>query len=138
MSHIEMQIDSIRTVKKLGTKRLLLLRQKSGDRYLHIYIEALYADFIMKMLQDQLPFKFIDDEVFNKLDRLLDMADSVSLVIDGFEKGIFQAKLVVDKQGRSFGIECAVGKALCLCTKASGHVFVEEGVLEEAGIVAKG
>jgi hypothetical protein len=86
------------------------------------------------MLQDQQSFKFIDDEVFNKLDRLLDMADSVSMVIDGFEKGKFHAKLIVDKQGKSFGIECPIGKGLALCAKVRGQVFVEETVLEQFGI----
>ena len=137
MPHIEMTIDSIRTGARLGNKRVLLLKQKSGDRYLPIYVEALYADFITKMLQDQRSFKFIDDEVFNKIDRLLDMADSVSLVIDGFEKGKFHAKLIVNRSGKSFGIECPIGKALALCAKASGQMFVEEEVLEEAGIATK-
>ena len=134
MSHIEMTIDSIRTGARLGKKRVILLKQKSGERYLPIYVEALYADFITKMLQDQPAFKFVDDAVFNKLDRLLDMADSISLVIDGFKKGVFHAKLIVEKQGKSFGIECAVGKGLALCVKGSGQVFVEEVVLEEAGV----
>ena len=86
MPHIEMQINSIRTSARLGNKRVILLKQKSGDRYLPIYIDASYAEVIMKIFQGQQPFKFIDDEVFNKLDRLLDMADSVSLVIDGLSK----------------------------------------------------
>ena len=137
MHPIEMKIDSIRTGAKLRDQRLILLKQKSGDRYLPIYIDVLYADFITKMLQDQRSFKFIDDEVFNKLDRLLDMADSVSLVIDRFEKGKFQAKLVVDKQGKSFGIECPIMKGLALCAKARGQVFVEEAVLGEAGVDTK-
>ena len=137
MPHIEMQIDSIRTGTRLGKKRVLLLKQKSAERYLPVYIDALYADFITKMLQDQASFKFIDDVVFNKLDRLLDMADSISLVINGFEKGKFHAKLIVDKQGKSFGIKCAVGKGLALCVKGSGQVFVEESVLKEAGIATR-
>jgi bifunctional DNase/RNase len=135
---VRMQIDSIRTDAKLGSKRVILLKQKSAERYLPIYVEALYADFITKMLQDQPAFKFIDDEVFNKLDRLLDMADSISLVIDGFEKGKFHAKLIVDKQGKSFGLECPIERALCLCVKGSGQMFVDEAVLEEAGIATKG
>ena len=136
MSHIEMQIDSIRTGARLGNKRVLLLRQKSGERFLPIYIEALYADFITKMLQDQRSFKFVDDEVFNKLDKLLDIADSVSLIIDGFDKGVFHAKLIVNRSGKSFGIECPIAKGLALCAKGSGQVFVEEVVLEEAGIIS--
>jgi len=135
--HIEMQIDSIRTGARLGNKRVLLLKQKSAERYLPIYIDTLYADFITKMLQDQASFKFIDDVVFNKLDRLLDMADSISLVINGFEKGVFHAKLIVNKQGKSFDIECPIGKALALCVKGSGQVFVEEAVLEEVGVATK-
>ena len=137
MPHIEMQIDSIRTGTRLGKKRVLLLKQKSAERYLPIYIGTLYADFITKMLQDQASFKFIDDVVFNKLDRLLDMADSISLVINGFEKGVFHAKLIVNKQGKSFDIECAVGKGLALCAKAGGQMFVEEAVLEEVGVATK-
>ena len=90
------------------------------------------------MLQDQRSFKFIDDDVFNKLDKLLDMADSVSLLIDGFEKGKFHAKLIVDRSGKSFSIECPIGKALALCAKGSGQVFVEEKVLEEVGIATGG
>ena len=90
------------------------------------------------MLQDQRSFEFIDDEVFNKLDRLLDIADSVSLMIDGFDEGKFHAKFIVDKHGKSFGIECPIAKGLALCAKASGRISVEEGVLEEAGIDTKG
>jgi bifunctional DNase/RNase len=132
--HIEMTIDSIRTGARLGKKRVILLKQKSGERYLPIYIDVLYADFITKMLQDQASFKFIDDEVFNKLDRLLDMADSVSMVIDGYENGAFHSKLIVDKQGKSLGIKCPIGRGLALCAKARGSMFVEDKVLEDAGI----
>jgi bifunctional DNase/RNase len=137
MPHLEMRIDSIRTGARLGNKRVLLLKQKSADRYLPIYIDARYADVIMQMLRGQQSFEFIDDKILVKLSKLVDMADSVSLVIDGFEKGVFHAKLIVNRSGKSFSIECPIGKALALCTKANGQIFAEEGVLDEAGITTK-
>ena len=75
------------------------------------------------MLQDQRSFKFIDDEVFNKMDRLLDMADSVSLVIDGFEKGMFHSKLIVNRRGKSLRIECPVEKGLAVVAARGGIII---------------
>lgn len=41
------------------------------------------------------------------------------------------------RSGKSFGIECPIEKALALCAKVGGQMFVEEGVLEEAGIATR-
>lgn len=63
---------------------------------------------------------------------------SVSLVIDGIEKGIFHAECIMGWRGRPSAVRCPIGKVLALCAKASGHIFAEEIVLDEAGITAKG
>jgi bifunctional DNase/RNase len=62
------------------------------------------------------------------------MANSVSLIIDRFENGLFHAKLLVTQRGELYTFECSLGKALALGVRAGARIFAEEAVLANAGI----
>ena len=134
MPIFEMEIDSVRTGAKLTDQRVLLLKQKSTKRYLPIYIDSQYASILTNVLKGQHCLELRNDEVIPKLHRLLAICDTASLIIDSFNEGVFHAKFIVGWHGKSFSIDCSIGKALLLCVRARAPIFADEEVLDKAGV----
>ena len=137
MPPLEMEIDSVRTGAKLTNQRVLLLKQKSTKHYLPIYIDSQYASILANVLKGQHCLELMNDEVIPKLHRLLAICDTASLIIDSFNEGVFHAKFILGWRGKSFSIECPIGKALLLCVRAKAPIFAEEEVLDKAGVNTK-
>ena len=137
MPSLEMEIDSLRTGTKLTNQRVLLLKQKSSERYLPIYIDSRYADILKHILKGQHCLELMNDEVIPKLHRLLAVCEAALLIIDRFDNDIFHAKFILGWRGKSFSIECPIGKALLLCVRARAPIFAEEEVLNRAGVNTK-
>ena len=109
MPYIEMTIDSVRHAMHKDTW-LILLKDKSGQRCLPAYVDKVWADAVGKVLKGEDAGEVIDEDGDN-----------------------FKARFV----GQGDDIECSVGKALAICAKASGPIFVEEAVLSEASITTE-
>ena len=137
MAKVEMVIDSVRRAMLLN-KWVVLLKEKSAERYLPIYVDSFYADALKKALCDQRCSEpAIVDPSWREISRILSMADSVSLIIDRFQDSVFHAKLLVTWRGELYPFDCSLGKALALGVKAGTRIFAEEAVLVNAGIGAQ-
>ena len=135
ISYAEMEIDSLRHAMHKD-EWLILLKDRAGQRYLPVYVDRDCADMVGKVLMGEKcdEGEFVDDDV----QQMLAMGDEVSLVIDGYDKGIFHAECIMGWQGKPTGVKCSIGEVLAVCVKESGRIVVEESVLEEAGIAAGG
>jgi len=137
MALVEMVIDSLRRATHLN-EWVVLLKEKPAEYYLPIYIDSSYADVLKKALCDQ---QCSESEIVapssKDISRILSMANSVSLIIDRFQDGVFHAKLLVTQRGELYPFDCSLGKALVLGVKAGAHIFAEETVLASAGIGAQ-
>jgi bifunctional DNase/RNase len=129
MAYVEMKIDSAR-VAKYSDEWLILLKEKDGQRYLPVYVDKNSADILGKVLRGDDSILTQDDDI----QQMLAMSEEVALVIDDVNKGIFNAECIMGWQGKASGIKCSIGKILAVCAKTNGHVLVEEGVLDKAGI----
>jgi bifunctional DNase/RNase len=137
MALVEMVIDSLRQAIQTN-EWVVILKERAAECYLPIYIDLCYADVLKKALcEQQCSEPEIVDPSSRDVSRILATAESVNLVIDRFQDGLFHAKLLATRRGEVYPLDYSLGKALVLGVKAGARIFAEETVLASAGIGAQ-
>ena len=62
------------------------------------------------------------------------MVELASVVVKQFEDNAFNARLLLTYQGRSHSFVYPTARALVLGMRAGARIFIEERVLDEAGV----
>ena len=133
MAEIEMVIDSIR-VSLMNYQRVVILKEKKGERYLPIWIGTAEADAIaVKMQGVSVPRPLTHD-------LLCSIANTAglkikSVIMNKLEKDTHFAKLVVTSGDRSYEIDCRPSDALAVAVREGAPIFASEKVLARAGIL---
>lgn len=129
---IEMNIDSIR-VSLTNYQRVVILREKSTDRYLPIWIGPAEADAIAVKLQEiAVPRPLTHDLLRTVIETL--GASLNYILVNELRNDTFFAKLFLKSDGQNWEVDCRPSDALALAVRAKVPIFVEEAVLEKAGI----
>jgi len=130
---IEMTIDSIR-VSLMNYQRVVILREKKAGRYLPIWIGAAEADAIAVKLQGvTVPRPLTHDLLGLVIDSLGATVDSI--IVNDLKSDTFYAKIILNVDGRQVEIDSRPSDALALAVRAGVPIFVDEAVLDKAGIV---
>ncbi len=128
----QMEIDSIR-VSLLNYQRVVILKQKDGDRYLPIWIGPAEADAIAVRLQEvAVPRPLTHDLLHNVLNELGARIEQV--IVSGLDHDTFFAKIIVGVNGRTLSIDSRPSDALALAVRAKVPIYAEEAVMEKAGV----
>ncbi|MFH1032670.1 MAG: bifunctional nuclease family protein [Chloroflexota bacterium] len=129
---LEMSIDSIR-VSLMNYQRVVILKEKSADRYLPIWIGPAEADAIAVKLQDvSVPRPLTHDllcAVVNALGATIN-----SIVVTDLKNDTFYAKVKLAVDGQELEVDSRPSDALALAVRVEAPIFVEETVLDKAGI----
>jgi uncharacterized protein len=129
---LEMVIDSIR-VSLLNYQRVVILKEKSADRYLPIWIGPDVADAIAVKLQEvSVPRPLTHDllqQVVGDLGATFDY-----IVVSGLDHDTFFAKIVMSQGGKQIQVDSRPSDALALAVRARVPIYAEEAVLEKAGV----
>lgn len=129
---LQMEIDSIR-VSLLNYQRVVILKQKDGDRYLPIWIGPSEADAIAVKLQEvAVPRPLTHDLLHNVLNEL--GARIQHIVVSGLDHDTFFAKIIVAIGDRTVPIDSRPSDALALAVRAKVPIYAEDAVLEKAGV----
>ena len=130
---LEMTIDSIR-VSPMNYQRVVILKEKDGDRYLPIWIGPAEADAIAVKLQDlSVPRPLTHDLLRTVIDTL---GGSVNhILVSDLHNDTFYAKIAIQVNGDAKEIDCRPSDAVALAVRAKVPIYVEESVLEKAGIL---
>ena len=130
---LEMTIDSIR-VSPMNYQRVVILKEKDADRYLPIWIGPAEADAIAVKLQDlSVPRPLTHDLLGSVIDTL---GGSVShILVSELHNDTFYAKLVIQVNGSLKEIDSRPSDALALAVRSKVPIYVEESVLDKAGIL---
>ena len=116
MAQIEMVIDSIR-VSLMNYQRVVILKEKEGERYLPCWIGPAEADSIaVKMQGVRMPRPLTHDFVCSVIDRL--GATVESAVVSELKKDTFYAKLLLNKDGKE--IETHINQHLSIESAETG------------------
>jgi len=130
---IEMTIDSIR-VSLMNYQRVVILRERKAGRYLPIWIGAAEADAIAVKLQGvTLPRPLTHDLLGLVIDSLGATVDSI--IVNDLKSDTFYAKIILNVDGGQVEIDSRPSDALALAVRAGVPIFVDEAVLDKAGIV---
>jgi len=135
MADIEMVIDDIR-VSQMNYQRVVILKEKKGERHLPVWIGAAEADAIAVVMQNvPLERPLTHDFTCAVINALGASVQSVS--ISGLKKDTFYALVVLraGKEEKEMYLDCRPSDALAVAVRENVPIFAEEEVLKKAGIL---
>ena len=130
---IEMTIDSIR-MSLMNYQRVVILKEKDGERYLPIWIGPAEADSIAIKLQDvEVPRPMTHDLLCSAIQAL--GAKVNSIVVNELRNDTFYARIFIVVNGRDLEIDSRPSDAIALAVRVEVPIYADEAVLEKAGIL---
>jgi bifunctional DNase/RNase len=130
---IEVVIDSIR-ISLISQHRIVMLRDMDGERQLPIWIGPCEAEAITIELQDMEIARPVTHDLLKNV--IGEMGGNVShILINELREMVFYARLFIDVDGTMLEIDCRPSDAIAIAVRAKVPIFVNEPVLDEAGIV---
>ena len=130
---IEMTIDSIR-VSLMNYQRVVILKEKMAERYLPIWIGPAEADAIAVKLQDvNVPRPLTHDLLSLVIDNL--GATVNSIIVNDLKNDTFYAKIILNVDGGVIEVDSRPSDALALAVRVEAPIYVDEAVLDKAGIL---
>jgi bifunctional DNase/RNase len=115
---------------------IVLLREEEGQRYLPIFIGPPEATAIVYALQGMETPRPMTHDLFTSVLDELDVR-LASVVITDLQEGTFYAELELVRPDGTLRISSRPSDAIALAVRAEDQVpiFVEEAVLDEAGVL---
>ncbi|GCE11797.1 bifunctional nuclease family protein [Tengunoibacter tsumagoiensis] len=129
---VEMTVESVR-INLATQQHVVILKATKQDRYLIIWIAHPEAYAIAVELQGTTsPRPLTHDLLKNVISEL--GSKMVSIVISDLIDDIYYARLVLDMGGRHVEIDSRPSDAIALAVRSKTPIYVEESVLERAGV----
>ena len=130
---IEVFVESIR-VNMTNYKRVVMLKEKSASRYLPIWIGHFEADAIAIPMQNVPVTRPLTHDLLGNVVGQLG-AKLTRVVINELADETFYAKLIIEGDGKTIEVDSRPSDAIALAIRAKVPIFVEESVLDQAGMV---
>jgi bifunctional DNase/RNase len=125
MALVEMAIDSLRQAIQTN-EWVVILKEKSAERYLIIYLGSSQANIVRQELQDWSPPEPTAVTSYE--------SEVKSIIINQFDNNTFGAKLRIVSKAGAREIDCPPALAVATGVRDKAPVFVDELVLGKAGI----
>ena len=130
---IEMEVASIR-MGLMSTQRVVILKEKNGERHLPIWIGISEAESIMIGVQGgDMPRPLTHDLLRSVIEKLGARVESV--IVNDLRNDTFYANINMIVDGKNLIIDARPSDAIALAVRVDVPIFVEEPVLKTAGIV---
>ena len=126
---IEMTIDSVR-VSLMNYQRVVMLKEKTIDRYLPIWIGAFEADAIMQKLQGVNVSRPLTHDLLRLVIDTLG-ASVNSVIVTDLKNDTFYAKINLDVDGGQMEVDSRPSDALALAVRVKAPIYVEESVMDK-------
>ena len=129
---IEVVVESIR-VNMTNYKRVVMLKEKAGERHLPIWVGHFEADAIAIPMQN-IPVSRPLTHDF-ALSAITSVGGTViRAVISELSNETFYAKVVVDADGRTVEIDSRPSDAVSVAIRAKVPIYVEDAVMDQGGM----
>jgi bifunctional DNase/RNase len=129
----EVIIESIR-INLMNYQRVVILKEKIGDRYLPIWVGSAEADAIALKIQGfSVPRPLTHDLLYSLIVTLGAGVDYI--IISEIRDETFYGKIALNIRGKQTEVDCRPSDALALAVRADSPIFAEEAVLDIAGIL---
>jgi bifunctional DNase/RNase len=130
---IEMTIESIR-VSMVNYQRVVILKEKSAERYLPIWIGPAEADAIAVKLQEVTVPRPLTHDLLSSVINALG-ANVNSIIVCDLRNDTFYAKIILSVNGKSIEVDSRPSDAIALAVRVKVPIFAEETVLNKAAII---
>jgi uncharacterized protein len=130
---IEMVVESVR-VHMLSSQHVVILKESERDRYLPIWIGASEANAIAMRLQGLSADRpLTHDLLVNVLGTLSSTLSRV--VVTQVMEGTFHARLYLENaSGDETDVDSRTSDAIAVAVRTGSPIYVDERVLDEAGV----
>ena len=129
---IEMELVGVR-VELPHNQPIVLLKERTGDRFLPIWIGAVEATSIAFALQGVTTPRPMTHDLMRDL--LANLAVSVDrIVVTELKERTFYAEIEMTTDGRKVVVSSRPSDAIALAVRATVPIYASEDVLAEAGI----
>lgn len=130
---IEVEVDSIR-VSLMNQQRVVLLKDIDTERYVPIWIGQFEAEAITAELQQgQSSRPLTHDLLKASIDAL--GGKIAYILISDLRRDVFYAKIVIDTDNGQIEVDSRSSDAIALAVRAKCGIFVNESVIEKAGVM---
>jgi bifunctional DNase/RNase len=130
---IEVSIESIH-VSMMSEHRIVILKETGANRYLPIWIGQCEAEAIAIQLRNiEVARPLTHDLLRNVISEL--GGQVVHIVVSDLRNDTFYARIAVEVNGTQMDIDSRPSDALALAVRVQVPVYVEDHVMDEAGIV---
>jgi bifunctional DNase/RNase len=115
-------------------KRVVMLKEKTAQRYLPIWIGHFEADAIAIPMQNVPVSRPLTHDLLGSV--ITSLGGKITqVVINELADETFYAKLIIDDDGRHVEVDSRPSDAIALAIRAKVPIFVEDAVLDQAGMV---
>ena len=133
MAFIEVMVDSVRFHKEVG-QHVVILKETGSDRYLPLWTTDTQAYAIgRKMFNMNIPQPMVHDLICNLID--VTGLKLLYALISRIENNNFYSCLVIQLKKSKIEVACMPTDAIAVALRAVAPIYVEESVLDEAGLI---
>ena len=130
---IAVTIDSVR-VSLMSQHRIVVLREQDGERYLRIWIGPFEADAITIQLQEMEVSRPLTHDLLKNVIELLG-GEVIRVVINDLQNDTFYARIVLQNEsGETIEVDSRPSDAIALAVRADAPIYVEDEVMDRAGM----
>jgi bifunctional DNase/RNase len=129
----KMFIESVR-ISLVNYQHVVILKELAGKRYLPIWIGPAEANAIAIKLHGAAVPRPLTHDLIHSIIYALD-ANVSSVLISELSNDTFYGKIILDVAGKEKEIDSRPSDALALAVRAEVPIFVEDTVLDEAGLL---
>ena len=129
----ELSIESIR-LSLMNGQRVIILKERDGERHLPIWVGPSEADAIAFKLQDlSVPRPLTHDLLKNIIEQL--GAQVRYVVVTDVINDTFHARIVLDVHGETMEVDSRPSDAMALAVRAAAPIYVEEALIDLHGLL---
>jgi bifunctional DNase/RNase len=129
---VEMSVDSVR-ISVENSQRVVILKDREGERYLFIWIANPEAYSIAMELQGSTPPRPLTHDLLKTV--IVELGAKVErVVINDLIEDIYYARIVMDVDGRHVEIDSRSSDAIALAVRLKAPIFVADKVMESASV----
>ena len=136
MPLIEITIESVR--KSAAGERLVVLSEGERKRYLPIFAEPTEADAIVTALKNDDSRMYLTHNLLCLVIDTLSARVGRTIIYDVTviqDRVVFEAKAILDTADSSLKVKCRAPDAIAVAVLTGSPIFVEQSVMEKAGIL---
>ena len=129
---VDMFVESVR-VSATGLQRVVVLKEKEGERYLLIWVGTPEAGAIALSMQGVAVARPMTHDLLKSV--IEAMGGKVTrILINDLVDNTFYARIMLDIDGRTVEVDARPSDSIALALRTQSTISVDERVLSEAGI----